>query len=162
MIKKLKNSLRRYFFRDKPLSASLGLIEEEESVIQFENICIDLLHFGVSFMAVSAETGDIIGAMLNSTVCRGDKIKHYCDKNNNKSLKYNKIMIILEKDERDIDFFGQYPNIERIMKLEIITVNKAYRGQGICKALVKKSKYIKHNLFISLSIIEICRTVATT
>jgi len=41
----VKNSLKQYFFRDKPLSASLGLIEEE-SVIQFENVCIDLLQFG--------------------------------------------------------------------------------------------------------------------
>jgi hypothetical protein len=42
----VKNSLKQYFFHDKPLSASLGLIEEEESVIQFENFCIDLLQFG--------------------------------------------------------------------------------------------------------------------
>ncbi|XP_026817805.1 dopamine N-acetyltransferase-like isoform X1 [Rhopalosiphum maidis] len=150
----LKNFLRQYFFRDEPLSASLNLIEEEESVIQFENFCIDLLQFGVSFMAVSAETGDIIGAVLNSTVCRGDKIKHYSDKNNDKSLKYNEIMIILEKAERDIDFFGQYPNIERLMKLEIITVNEAYRGQGICKALVKKSKELALKLGYQMISVE--------
>ncbi|XP_026817806.1 dopamine N-acetyltransferase-like isoform X2 [Rhopalosiphum maidis] len=125
----LKNFLRQYFFRDEPLSASLNLIEEEESVIQFENFCIDLLQFGVSFMAVSAETGDIIGAVLNSTVCR-------------------------EKAERDIDFFGQYPNIERLMKLEIITVNEAYRGQGICKALVKKSKELALKLGYQMISVE--------
>jgi len=42
----VKNSLRQYFFRDEPISASIGLLEEKESVIQFENFCIDLLQFG--------------------------------------------------------------------------------------------------------------------
>jgi len=42
----VKNSLRQYYFRDEPLSASIGLLEEKESVIQFENFCIDLLQFG--------------------------------------------------------------------------------------------------------------------
>ncbi|XP_027852763.2 arylalkylamine N-acetyltransferase 1-like [Aphis gossypii] len=136
----VKNSLRQYFFRDEPISASIGLLEEKESVIQFENFCIDLLQFGVSFMAVSTETGEMMGATLNSTACRGDKIKQYSDKNNNRSIKYNELMIFLDKAGRDTDFFGQYPNIDRIMKLEIITVNEAYRGQGVCKALVNKSK----------------------
>lgn len=93
-------------------------------------------------MAVSRETGEMIGATLNSTVCRGDKIKQYSDKNNDRSIKYNEIMIFLDKAGWDTDLFGQYPNIDRIMKLEMITMNEAYRGQGVCKALVNKSKYI--------------------
>jgi len=40
------NSLKQYFFRDEPLCASLGLIEEKESVIQLENFCVDLLQNG--------------------------------------------------------------------------------------------------------------------
>lgn len=91
-------------------------------------------------MAVSTKTGEMMGATLNSTVCRGDKIKQYSDKNNARSIKYNELMIFLDKAGRATDFFGQYPNIDRIMKLEIITVNEAYRGQGVCKALVNKSK----------------------
>jgi len=101
-------------------------------------------------MAVSTETGEMMGATLNSTVCRGGKIKQYSDKNNDRSIKYNELMIFLDKAGRDTDLFRQYPNIDRIMKLEIITVNEAYRGQGVCKALVNKSKYIKHNLSMFL------------
>ncbi|KAE9537435.1 hypothetical protein AGLY_006458 [Aphis glycines] len=127
----VKNSLRRYFFRDEPISASIGLLEEKESIY---------FYLGVSFMAVSTETGEMMGATLNSTACRGDKIKQYSDKNNDRSIKYNELMIFLDKAGRDTDFFGQYQNIDRIMKLEIITVNEAYRGQGVCKALVNKSK----------------------
>lgn len=40
------NSLKQYFFRDEPLCASSGLMEEKESVIQLENFCVDLLRNG--------------------------------------------------------------------------------------------------------------------
>lgn len=40
------NSVTQYFFRDEPLCASLGLMEEKESVIQLENFCSDLLQCG--------------------------------------------------------------------------------------------------------------------
>jgi len=104
-------------------------------------------------MAVSAETGEMMGASLNTTLCRDNEIKKSSDENNDKSSKYNDIMVFLDKSERDIDVFGQYPNIDRIMELKIITVNEAYRRQGVCKALIDKSKYIKYNLFIIITLI---------
>jgi len=93
-------------------------------------------------MAISAETGEMMGASLNTTLCRDNEIKKFGDENNDKSSKYNDIMVFLDKAERDVDVFGQYPNINRIMELKIITVNEAHRGQGVCKALINKSKYI--------------------
>lgn len=98
-------------------------------------------------MAVSTETGEMMGASLNTILCRDNEIKKISDENNDKCPKYNHIMDFLDKAERDVDVFGQYPNIDRIMELKIITVNEAYRGQGVCKALIDKSKYIKYNFF---------------
>jgi len=63
-------------------------------------------------------------------------------------------MVILDKAGRETDVFGQYPNVDRIMKLKIITVNEEFRGLGICKALINKSKYVtRHDLFINISVI---------
>jgi arylalkylamine N-acetyltransferase len=104
-------------------------------------------------MAVSTETGEMIGASLNNTMCRGNEINEIGEENNDKSSKFNDIMVLLDKAERDTDIFGKYPNIDRIMDLKIITVNEAYRGQGVCKALINKSKYIKYNLFITITLI---------
>ncbi|CAI6343515.1 unnamed protein product [Macrosiphum euphorbiae] len=148
------NSVKQYFFRDEPLCASLGLMEEKESVIQLENFCADILQSGVSFMAVSAETGEMMGASLNTTLCRDNEIKNTSDENNDKSSKYNDIMVFLDKSERDIDVFGQYPNIDRIMELKIITVNEAYRGQGVCKALIDKSKELALELGCQMIYVE--------
>lgn len=91
-------------------------------------------------MAVSADTGEMMGATFNSTLCRGDEIKQNSGQKNDKSSPFNDIMVLLDKVEQDTDVFGQYPNIDRIMELKVITVNEAYRGQGVCKALVNKSK----------------------
>lgn len=96
----------------------------------------------ISFMAVSTETGELMGASLNSPMFRDNEIQQIGEENNEKSSKYNDIMALLDKAEQDIDVFGKYPYIDRIMELKIITVNEAYRGQGICKALINKSKYI--------------------
>ncbi|XP_015363578.1 PREDICTED: dopamine N-acetyltransferase-like isoform X1 [Diuraphis noxia] len=148
------NSLKQYFFRDEPLCASLGLMEEKESVVQLENFCADLLQSGVSFMAVSAETGEMVGASLNTTICRDNEIKQFGDENNDKSSKFNDIMVLLDKAGRDVDVFGHYPNINRIMELKIITVNEAYRGQGVCKALINKSKELALELGYQMIYVE--------
>jgi len=80
-------------------------------------------------MAVFTETY----ASLNNTMCRSNKINKIGEENNDKSSKFNDIMVNLDKAERDTDVFGKYPNIDRIMELKIITVNyEAYRGQGVC------------------------------
>ncbi|XP_022182146.1 dopamine N-acetyltransferase-like [Myzus persicae] len=134
----VQNSLKKYYLRDEPLSASVGFLEEEESIIRFEKACAGIIKHGVSFMAISAETGEMMGASLNMTVCRSDGIKQYGDEN--KSSKLNDILILLDKAERETDVFGKYPNVDRMMDLKIITVNEEYRGLGICKALINKSK----------------------
>jgi len=59
-------------------------------------------------------------------------------------------MVVLDNAGRETNVFGNYPNVDRVMELKIITVNEEYRRLGICKALINKSKYIKHNLFINV------------
>ncbi|XP_025204683.1 dopamine N-acetyltransferase-like [Melanaphis sacchari] len=152
------NSLKQYFFRDEPLCACSGLIEENESVIQLENFCVDLLKDGISFMAVSTETGEIMGVSLNSATCRDTKIKEIDEEKNDKSPKFNDIMDLLSKAERDINIFEKYPSIDRIMELKIITVNEAYRGQGVCKTLVNKSKELALELGYQMIYVECSST----
>jgi Na+-translocating ferredoxin:NAD+ oxidoreductase RnfA subunit len=91
-------------------------------------------------MAVS-DNNEIIGVILNNIMCRDDITENEVEVFD-ESLQFNKILIILDKVQREANVFGQYPNANRIMDLKIITVDKAYRGQGICKALVNKTRYI--------------------
>ena len=139
------------------INASLGTLQNKIFYFSynfFDNNKIFIFYYlGISFMAVSADTGELMGASLNCIVGRDNEIKNYGDDNNDKSSKFNDIMVFLDKAGRDINVFGQFPNIDRIMELKIIAVHEAYRGQGVCKALIDKSKYIKHNLFIIITLI---------
>lgn len=46
------NSLKKYFFLDEPLNASIRLIEETDSVQQLENFCDTYLRNGEFFIIV--------------------------------------------------------------------------------------------------------------
>jgi len=95
-------------------------------------------------MAVS-ETGEVMGVILNSVMSMDDYIiQQYSDENFDPSSRFDDIEVLLNKVRRDIDLFGKFPNvnINRIMELKLISVNEAFRGQGVCQALVKKSKYV--------------------
>lgn len=97
----------------------------------------------MTFMAVS-KTGDIMGVILNNMINRDDVEEDDDDGDTcNANLKFKDIVVLLEKIKREADVFAQYKNVNRILEIKIVTVNEAYRGQGVCKALVDKTKYAK-------------------
>lgn len=90
-------------------------------------------------MAVS-EKGEPIGVILNGKTCR-DRVKKYIVENSNtNNFKFNEIVTLLTKIQQEIDIFGKYPNVNHVMHIYIAAVNDAYRGRGICKALIAKTK----------------------
>lgn len=90
-------------------------------------------------MAVS-QTGDIMGIILNTMMKRDEEENDDEDEANIKNLRFNDIVVLLDKIKREADVFGQYPRVDRIMEIKIVAVNEAYRGQGVCKALIDKTK----------------------
>ncbi|XP_025418856.1 dopamine N-acetyltransferase-like [Sipha flava] len=146
------NLLKNNYFHDEPLNASTMLIEENASVIQLENYCKSYLDKGISLMAVS-EDGVVIGAILNNIMRRND-VNNCNNENCKESPKFNDITTFLDKAEREVDIFNQYPNVDLIMDMKIITVDKAYRGHGICKALVDKTKELALELGCQMMFLE--------
>lgn len=90
-------------------------------------------------MAVS-DSGELMGVILNDIICRDNMEKTSSNHKYNGGSKYNDIMTLLNKVQQEVDVFGKYTNVHRIMRLLIISVNEAYRGQGVCKALITKTK----------------------
>lgn len=89
-------------------------------------------------MAVS-ETGDIMGVRLNRLKNRNDA-DSFPYQNCEDSPKYNEWMNINGKVWREVDVFGRYSNVNRLLELKCVAVKHAYRGQGICKALYSKTR----------------------
>lgn len=104
-----------------------------------------LFYSGMTFMAVS-QTGDIMGVILNNIMHRDEEEEEEDNKDDtcNHNLKFKEIVVLLDKIKKEADVFAQYPNVNRILEIKIVTVNEAYRGQGVCKALVDKTKYTKN------------------
>jgi hypothetical protein len=90
-------------------------------------------------MAVS-QNGEVMGGIICNITGRTD-IQY--DGNFDKYSELNaKVVIFLYKTKLQSNVFGQYPSVDHILDMNIIAVNRPYRGNGICKSLVKKSKYI--------------------
>lgn len=107
-------------------------------------------------MAVS-ENGEVMGVILNNIMCKDHQLDQYGDENFVSNSSFDDIEVLLYKIRQDVDLYGQYPNVDRIMELKLISVNEEYRGQGVCKALINKSKYTKYVIFIYLKNITIFR-----
>lgn len=90
-------------------------------------------------MAVS-EKGELIGVALNGKTCRDNVNKYIDDDNNKECSKFNELKTFFEKADQEVDVFGKYPNVNCIIDLEIVAVDEAYRGRGVCKALIAKTK----------------------
>lgn len=92
-------------------------------------------------MAVS-QTGDIMGMILNTMLKRDDDEEENNDEDEvgTKNLRFNDIVVLLDKIKQEANVFAQYPSVDRIMEIKIVAVNEAYRGRGVCKALIDKTK----------------------
>ncbi|CAG9762252.1 unnamed protein product [Ceutorhynchus assimilis] len=131
------NFLRTFFYKDEPLNKNLGLISNETPR------CKDLEKFstkdignGLNLKAV--HNGKLIGVCLNGILERG-----FLDKDDDFEItdrKFSKIVALLDKVDRDADVFAKFPASAKAVSVKIISVDGAYRGQGIAKELVNKTR----------------------
>lgn len=82
-----------------------------------------------------------MGAILSGPIYRENTLECSVHEGDEYS-KYNDISILLNKIQQEIKIFKKYPNVDKIMRIMVISVNDGYRRQGISKALIEKTKYI--------------------
>jgi len=99
--------------------------------------------------------GDLIGVITNEIIVKDNEKRSNCSSNSEVqegSVKFNKFMKLFQKVEQESDMFKRYPNVNRVMYIKAVAVNEAFRGQGVCKALFYKSKYVRHTLLFLISV----------
>lgn len=98
---------------------------------------------GLSIMAVSP-AGYLLGVCLNGSVTKAS------DENENSkegsiedcaNPKFKKILKLLSTVTRLSNVFGHFPTVDKVLDIRIISVDESCRGQGICKALIDKTRY---------------------
>lgn len=135
----IRNFLQTFFFRDEPLNCYLKLITEENPrCIDLENFSLKEINNGVNLKAVY--NGKIIGVSLNGILERGwiDTTDSYtCE-----DEKFSKILGLLDHVARESDPFKKFSDCDKAMTVKIISVDGTYRGKGIAKELMAKTRYV--------------------
>lgn len=127
--------LRKFFFQDEPLNVNVKLLEAEPTCIELEYYSLQSIKDGVSVMAIN-ETGDIIGVCLNGISARNDVVE---DEAECKNEKFAKILALLSHVDKEVNVFGKYEDIDKILIIKIISVDSNCRGRGIAKILCDKA-----------------------
>ena len=85
---------------------------------------------GLSLKAVSP-SGQIIGVCLNGVIDRAEEE----DEGECENPKFRKIKNLLEQVYTEANIFGRFPLVEKVLDIRVASVDEAYRGRGIAKAL---------------------------
>ncbi|KRT78701.1 Acetyltransferase [Oryctes borbonicus] len=93
---------------------------------------------GMSVMAATP-FGQIIGVCLNGIIRRREELDAEKE-DENSNPKFCKIIRFLKHIEKESDIFGKYPEMSKILCVKILSVDGAWRGRGIAKELMHKTR----------------------
>ncbi|XP_046664487.1 arylalkylamine N-acetyltransferase 1-like isoform X3 [Homalodisca vitripennis] len=143
--------LRRFFFRDEPLNVCVGLLDNpQDTCEELEQYCMESIGDGVSIMAVSPN-GNILGVCINGTLTRDEKSsENKNDEDECSNPKFRKILKLLSTVYRESNVFKQFPEVDKLLDIRVVSVDDSCRGQGIAKALFDKTKNLAKELNIPL------------
>ena len=127
--------LRRFFFRDEPLNVNVKLLDGVPTCPDLEEYSLKAIKDNVSVMAIT-NSGKIIGVSLNGIVRKHQKE----EESEITDPKFTKIVELLEHIDREVDIFGRYPDIDKQMLVEILSVDGSWRGLGIAKKLMNRTR----------------------
>lgn len=141
--------LKDNFFYDEPLNQAVGLCPNKgESNPELEKHSLATLADGVS-IAIRNSKGEIAGVCLNGFLHPGDVLKAKEALDACSDERFKKIFNLLYDTNLKVDLF-ELLNVDRIFEFRILSVDKAYRGQGIAKKLIKKSEEIARKYHCSV------------
>ncbi|KAF5294537.1 hypothetical protein FQR65_LT10729 [Abscondita terminalis] len=134
------NHLRKFFFKDEPLNIAVNLIENENSrCLELEEFSLKCLKSGLSLMAITPK-GEVIGVCLNGPLDEDAEVEEEECPN----PKLAKIFKLLDYSgaEGSKAVSKIYPDIKRSLLVKILSTDCAWRGQGVARKLLDKTRDI--------------------
>lgn len=129
--------LRRFFFRDEPLNVNIELLTSEDATcLELEEYSVKCIKDNLSLMAVS-ESGKIVGVCLNGAQLRDQPHE---DEEECPNPKFAKIVNLLETVEKNVDIFSRFVDVNKIICVKILSVDGSWRGRGVAKELMDKTR----------------------
>ncbi|XP_074042780.1 arylalkylamine N-acetyltransferase 1-like isoform X2 [Leptinotarsa decemlineata] len=128
--------LRIFFFKDEPCNAYLKVVTEENPINEdLETFSMNGFDNGLSLLAI--HEGKLIGVCLNAILEKGQKKSMKC-----KDEKFSKILNLFNYVGSQVNIFDKYPECDRGVAIGIVSVDESYRGKGIAKKLMEKTRQI--------------------
>ncbi|KAF5282072.1 hypothetical protein FQA39_LY00597 [Lamprigera yunnana] len=131
--------LRKFFFKDEPLNVAVNLLDQNLTCEELETYSVKSIHEGTSLMAIT-NSNEIIAVSLNSTIKSDDRSG--TDNEPSENTKFSKVKNFLDYYGREgtKEIAKRYPDVEKIMFVKIMSTDVAWRGKGIAKELVDRTR----------------------
>ncbi|KAF5294536.1 hypothetical protein FQR65_LT10728 [Abscondita terminalis] len=136
--------LRKFFFKDEPLNIAVELTNSENSCCEeLENYSLKIVNEGTSLMAITS-SNHIIGVCLNATINKDETD----DEQKSKCPKFDTVKKFLNYsgNEGTKAIAEQFPDVDKVMFVKIVSTDSAWRGKGIAKGLLDRSRRICEQL----------------
>jgi len=104
--------------------------------------CVTLA--GLSLIAVGPN-GDVVGACINGCHEPGDVQQMEADADVCPNPKFRKILKFLAFVDRRADVFGKFPEISKLLEINMVAVDDSWRGKGIATALLDRTRSVQHS-----------------
>ncbi|XP_074037780.1 dopamine N acetyltransferase isoform X2 [Leptinotarsa decemlineata] len=137
----IREFLQNFFYKDEPLNSFLQLINEDNPrCLDLEKFTLKDLNNGLNLLAIHDKK--LIGVCLNGLMERGKAEEEFVCKDE----KFSKIVQLLEHVAEESDPFKKYPGIDKAVTVKILSVDGSYRGKGIAKDLMARTRDIARKI----------------
>lgn len=130
--------LKRNFYADEPLTQYIKLLDNPKSVKVLSDFSTKSIIENMSILA-RTESGEIAGISLNSVKSKNDPEGEPIT-----DFLFGKIAKLLAFAYKDSKVFEKYPDIDCVMSVDIISVDRKFQGHGIAKVLMDKTRQVVH------------------
>lgn len=126
--------LKSNFFADEPITKYVKLLDNPKSVEALSRFSMKNIGQNCSLL-VRNETGEIAGVCLNSVKSKDD-----VESEPEADPIFGKICRLLGFVYEEAKVFEKFPDIDKVLSVDIISVGRNFQGQGIAKILMDKTR----------------------
>ncbi|XP_049795638.1 arylalkylamine N-acetyltransferase 1-like [Schistocerca nitens] len=158
----LVSFLRRFFLRDEPLNAAVGIMADgQDSSPEQEGFCLEALPEGLSLQAVDTESGNLLGVSLSRLHQPGLEAEAVKSAEACPDPTFRKILRLIAFVDLQVSekLRSLFPEADlRQVEVQVVSVDTATRGRGVAKALIDHTRKLAKDRGIPLVRID-CSSV---
>lgn len=133
--------LKKSFFPNEPLNASIGLVDADGGCPELEDYCRVAVPNGLSLCA--REGGDageaVVGVILNQEIRRGEGASPQDAVVKQGASKFDKILAVNYAAEVAVDVFAAHPDVDVALDVKILATDPARTKSGIASTLMART-----------------------